>query len=293
MSAADNALLRLGGSTADAVQDVLEIFAPGQVAPGVVKVVPPGTHPLADIQVPAVLADVSFVDGVSGGNVLVMSVAGARRLAAVMMGMAPEDLEPADEPTELEFSAIGEAMNQMMSAAAMATSAVLDEEVEIAPPDVRLVRTIEEATEHWEHSGQATIVTFTVGGAPCTLIQLVPNAFIVRMTRAFDEITAEYDGEVPLSDSLRGVAVRVWAELGRARMPLGQLVGMPAGSLVELDRESDAPIDLYADGMRIATGRLLVTAEGGYAVRIESLVTAADAADGAGPPFNTNHPVEV
>lgn len=283
----DQALLRLGGSTADAVKDVLEIFAPGQVNPGVVSVVPQGTHPLADIQLPAVLADVSFVDGVSGGNVLVMSVAGARRLAAVMMGMDGDTLEPADDLSELEFSAIGEAMNQMMSAAAMATSAVLDEEVEIAPPDVRLVRTIEEATGHWEHNGQATSVTFSVGGAPCTLIQLVPNAFIVRMTRAFDEITAEYDSEVPLSDSLRSVAVRVWAELGRARMPSGQLVGMPSGSLVELDREADQPIDLYADGMRVATGRLLVTADGGLAVRIEELVTSPNASSLSRPQTQT------
>lgn len=285
----DNALLRLGGSTADAVKDVLEMFAPGQVNPGVVSVVPAGAHPLADIQLPAILADVSFVDGVSGGNVMVMSVAGARRLAAVMMGGTGDDLPPADDLDELEYSAIGEAMNQMMAAAAMATSAVLDEEVEIAPPQVRLVRTIDEALENADHNGQATTVNFSVGGAPCTLVQFVPNAFIVRMTRAFDEITAEYAGEVPLSDSLLGVSVRVWAELGRARMPTGQLVGMPSGSLVELDREADAPIDLYADGMRIATGRLLVTADGGYAVRIEALVAGADTTSHQ----NTNHPVEV
>ncbi|WP_372790554.1 FliM/FliN family flagellar motor switch protein, partial [Paraconexibacter sp.] len=194
-----------------------------------------------------------------------------------------------DELSELEFSAVGEAMNQMMSAAAMATSRVLDEEVEIAPPDVRLVRTVEEATEHWEHAGQATTVTFTVSGAPCTLVQLVPNAFIVRMTRAFDEITAEYDTEIPLSESLRSVAVRVWAELGRARMPSGQLVGMPSGSVVELDREVEHPIDLYADGMRVATGRLLVTGDGGLAVRIEELV----ATPGAGTPASSRPPTQT
>jgi flagellar motor switch protein FliN/FliY len=292
----DQALLRLGGSTADAVKDVLEIFAPGAVNPGVVSVVPAGTHPLADIPMPAVLADVSYVDGVTGGNVLVMSVAGARRLATVMMGMDPEALEPADDLTELEYSAVGEAMNQMMSAAAMATSAVLDEEVEIAPPDVRLVRSTEEATAHWDHAGQATTVTFTVGGAPCTLVQLIPNAFIVRMTRAFEEQTAEYDTEVPLSETLRGVQVRVWAELGRARMPSGQLVGMPSGALVELDREADEAIDLYADGMRVATGRLLVTADGGLAVRIEAIAgTAGWDADPSDPSDSKtlNQTVEV
>lgn len=281
----DQALLRLGGSIADAVRDALETFAPGGVDPGVVGIVDPGTHPLDGIPMPAVLADVSYVDGVTGGNVLVMSVADARRLATVMMGGDPEALEPAEDLTEMEFSAVGEAMNQMMSAAAMATSAILDEEVEIAPPQVRLVRSSDEANEHWDHTGQATTVTFTVGGAPCTLIQIVPHAFIVRMTRAFDEQTAEYDGEVPLSDTLGAVRVRVWAELGRTRMPSGQLVGMPSGALVELDREADEPIDLYADGMRVATGRLLVTADGAMAMRIEAIAGARgwDAAGLSGP----------
>lgn len=283
----DQALLRLGSSTADAIRDVLETFAPGQVRPGTVAVVEAGEHPLAGVSVPAVAADVSYVDGVTGGNVLVMSIMGARRLAAVMMGMGAEQLEEADDLTELELSAVGEAMNQMMSAGAMATSAVLGEEVEIAPPDVRVVRTVEEATGHWQHTGQATTVTFSVGGAPCTLVQLVPNAFIVRMTRAFDELTAEYDSEIPLSESLREVSVRVWAELGRSRMPFGQLAALPPGALVELDRDADDPIEIYADGMRVATGRLLVTDDGTLAVRVEAIEGGPELPPPPSPPNQT------
>ena len=45
-----------------------------------------------------------------------------------MMGMDPNDV--ADEPiSELELSAAGEAMNQMMSASAAATGTVLGHEV--------------------------------------------------------------------------------------------------------------------------------------------------------------------
>jgi flagellar motor switch protein FliN len=275
---AEQALLRLGASTADAVQGVLQTFAPGQVAPGTVEVVPVGQHPLAGINVPAVAADVSYVDAVSGGNVLVLSLMGARRLTAVMMGMDPASVEPREEPEldELEISAMGEAMNQMMSAAAMATTEVLGEEVDIAPPVVRVVQTVEEAVGAWEHTGQATAVSFTVCGAPCLLVQLVPNAFIVRMTRAFDELTQEYDS-APLGESLRHVEVRVWAELGRTKLPCARVVGLPAGAVVELDREADAPIDLYADGMRVATGRLLVDADGALALRVEEVLTPPSA----------------
>ena len=85
-------------------------------------------------------------------------------------------------------------------------------------------------------------------------------------------------------------AVRVWAELGRTRMPSGRVVALPAGAVVELDREVDAPIDLYADGMRFATGRLLVTEDGGLAVRIEQ-VLGGSAARSPTPPEPT--PTEV
>jgi flagellar motor switch protein FliN/FliY len=279
---AEQALLRLGSSTSEAVQGVLAMFSPDGVVPGSVRVVPPEENPFTDVSMPAIAADVSYVDGVTGGNVLVIGIEGARRMAAAMMGMDPNAVEAGGELSELEFSAVGEAMNQMMSAAAMATSKVLDEEVEIAPPDVRQLTSIEEGGAAWEHPGHATAVTFSFCGAPCLLVQLVPNAFIVRMTRALDEITESHD-DAPLGDALRDVVIRVWAELGRTRMPSGRIVALPGGAVVELDREVDAPIDLYADGMRFATGRLLVTDDGGLAVRIEQVLGASSSPTPSAP----------
>jgi flagellar motor switch protein FliN/FliY len=284
----EQALLRLAASTLDAIRDVLETYAPGGVNPGAIGAVAPGVHPLAGAQLPAVLADVGYVDGVTGGNVMVMGVEGARRLAAAMMGGDPAEVtatNPPGELSELDFSAVGEAMNQMMSAAAMATSAVLGDEVEIAPPNVRLVSTAAEAQADIEIGGLACTVEFTLCGAPCLLVQLVPHAFIVRMTRALDEMTESYES-APLSESLRTVSVRVWAELGRAKMPSGRIVSLPAGAVVELDREVDEPIDLYADGMRFAVGRLQVCADGALAVRVERLLDDglnADARHGTPP----------
>ena len=267
----EQALLRLGASTSAAVQGVLQMFSSDGVAPGAVRVVPPDESPFADATFPAIAADVSYVDGVTGGNVMVIGIEGARRLAAAMMGMDPNEVEAGGELSELEFSAVGEAMNQMMSAAAMATSKVLDEEVEIAPPDVRQLDDAGSGGEGWEHPGHATAVTFTFCGAPCLLVQLVPNAFIVRMTRALDELTESHD-DAPLGDALRDISVRVWAELGRTRMPTGQVVGLPSGAIVELDREADDAVDLYVDGQRYATGRLVVTDDESWGVRIERVL---------------------
>jgi flagellar motor switch protein FliN len=291
---AEQALLRLGSSTADAVQSVLQNYNAAGVVPGSVRVVAPGESPFAEMSVPAVAADVSYIDGVTGGNVLVIGIEGARRLAAAMKGTDPEAVETGGELSELELSAVGEAMNQMMSAAAVATSHVLGDEVEIAPPDVRVIEDREQAAGAWAHPGHATAVDFTFCGAPCLLVQLVPNAFIVRMTRALDELTHQEYDDAPLGDALRDVRVRVWAELGRTRMPSGRVVALPGGSVVELDRDVEAPIDLYADGMRFATGRLLVTEDGGLAVRIEHTVGApAPTTSTEAPTTPTDPPREV
>jgi flagellar motor switch protein FliN/FliY len=117
-------------------------------------------------------------------------------------------------------------------------------------------------------------------------VQFVPNAFVVRMSSALDEMGSEVvasDGSAPASGisasrataatpSLAGIPVRVWAELGRARMASAQLVGLPAGAVVELDRQAEEPIDLYVNGSRFATGRLVVVDGTDWAVRIEHVL---------------------
>jgi flagellar motor switch protein FliN/FliY len=274
----EDALTKLGESTSEAVASVMQMYAGDAAQPGPIAIVTPGSDPLGALPTPAVTASVSYVDGVTGGNVFVMTLKGARALAAAMMGEAPPEDE-ATELTELELSAAGEAMNQMMAAAANATAAVLGTEVEIGVPDVRV--SLSGALEGHDDAAHVTSAVFTVFGEPCRLVQLVPNAFVMRMTKALDELGAEYLGDqVPsisgeslgIDESLRGVPVRVWAELGRRQMPIGSLVGTPAGAVLEVDRQADEPVDLYVNGMRFATARLVVSDDGEWAVRIESLV---------------------
>ena len=268
----DQALLKIAASTADAVVDALRIFCGSQVVPGPAKVVGEGEQPLDDIAVPAVVTRVAYVDGVTGGNLFAMPVAGARHLAAAMMGAeAPTD--DASELDEIELSAVGEAMNQMMSAAAQAVGKVLGQEIEIGPPETKLVASPSEADDLIQESGaHASRVEFTVMGAPCRLVQLVPHAFVVRVTRAMDEILTEHDGE-PLKAALRDIPVRVWVELGRARMPMGRFVALPPGEVVELDRDVEDPVDLYVDGMHVARGRLAVSDGGSLELQIEAVTT--------------------
>lgn len=278
---ASEALDKLGQQTSQAVADVLEMFCPGQVDRGAITVPSGDVSPLASVPVPAVVANVAYVDGVTGGNIFVMTRAGVQRLAAAMMGQDPDTIEGGEELTELELSAAGEAMNQMMAAAAAATSTVLGEEVDIGVPETRLFSAVGDIVDAYELTPHLLTVTFTVLGEPCKFVQLVPNAFVMRMSKALSELAAEVatapdqvaGGDHVAEDAIRRVPVRVWAELGRTRMPIAQAVGLPAGALVDLDCDPEDPIQLFVNGRPFARGRLLLV-NNEWAVRIEEILPA-------------------
>ena len=278
MSAVE-ALTRLAQSTAEACAGVLETFAPGQVTIGDITTSDDSKAALASVPVPSVAMSVSYVDGVTGGNVFLLTVEGARALAASMMGMeAPEDPDGA-ELSELELSAVSEAMNQMMASAAAATSMVLGTDVEISTPESKIITSAHELADAYPSTPHAVRTAMTLCGEPARLVQLVPNAFVVRMSSALDDLGAELPSsgasapaELPAKPSLAGIPVRVWAELGRAKMPSAQVVGLPAGAVVELDKQAEEPIDLYVNGTRFATGRLVVVDGTDWAVRIEHVL---------------------
>jgi hypothetical protein len=64
--------------------------------------------------------------------------------------------------------------------------------------------------------------------------------------------------------------LRVWAEIGRTKMPASTVVGMAEGAIIDLDCESDEPADLYVNGRHFGTGRLILV-DGEWALRVESL----------------------
>jgi flagellar motor switch protein FliN len=285
------ALMRLAASTAEAVAQVLDMYAPGLAERGQVTVLPDSAAAFSGLPFGAIAASVSYVDGVTGANVFVMPPKVAQALAAAM-GVPPSEEEPEEgkpiELTELELSAVSEASNQMMAAAASAISVVLGQEVEISPPDTRVIDDTDAALDRYGTAPHATSATFMIGGEKCMLIQLVPSAFVVRMARAIDEMMEQgSDGDVSaeavshqefvptegvaLVDALTNIRVRVWAELGRTQLPLGHALGLPLGAVVDLDCAADAPVDLYVNGLRFAQGQLLITDEGEWAVCLETI----------------------
>jgi flagellar motor switch protein FliN/FliY len=184
-----------------------------------------------------------------------------------------------------------------MAAAASAISLVIGQEIEISPPDTQVLAGPSAAADAYGKSPHAISTTFLIAGESCRLIQLVPAAFVMRMVRAIDELgmqdagaertpaATHTEGDLPdtlgVQEALAGIELRVWAELGRTKLPLGRALELPLGAVVDLDRAADAPVDLFVNGLCFAQGHLLVTDDGEWAIVIDELGGRKPAAEPA------------
>ena len=102
------------------------------------------------------------------------------------------------------------------------------------------------------------------------LVQLVPNAFVVRMTRA---LRRRRPPSTRRAAAGRRAARACRCACGPSSAARGcrpaRRSDLPTGSVVELDREVDDPVDLYVDGLHFATGRLRVAEDGSLQLEVE------------------------
>ena len=73
-------------------------------------------------------------------------------------------------------------------------------------------------------------------------------------------------------DMLRDVNMDVSVELGRIELPLGRVLQLAKGSVIELDKLAGEPVDIMVNGQRIAQGEVVVIDEH-FGVRISNLIT--------------------
>jgi flagellar motor switch protein FliN len=247
--------------------------------------------PLGQLTYPLVTVEVSYVSGVNGANLFVLTPEQSATLAAVMMGV--------DEPTgdglsDLELSAVSEAMNQMMGAATNVLADTLCLDIEVAPPICTVIADVDTARATFDHPAYCARFRIVSGRLTADVVQLVPTDFALHLQAAFaaaDQgraVTTEphpqhgagtassnaaaartIPGAVEF-DALRSVLVRVSAELGRARVPVSDVMNLPPGAIVELDRTPSDSIDLLVNGRAFARARLVLV-DGEYAAQIVSL----------------------
>lgn len=59
-------------------------------------------------------------------------------------------------------------------------------------------------------------------------------------------------------EAVHDVPVKVQAVLGRARMPVGELLHLTSGTVVELDRRVGEPVDIFVNDRLIARGEVVL-----------------------------------
>ena len=78
---------------------------------------------------------------------------------------------------------------------------------------------------------------------------------------------------LPNLNLLLDVGVNVSVELGGCQMPMRDVLQLVAGSVVQLDKASDAPVDLFVSGKLFARGEVVVV-DGRIGIRVTELVGA-------------------
>ena len=81
-------------------------------------------------------------------------------------------------------------------------------------------------------------------------------------------------GEVNL-DVILDVPVTLSMEVGRARLPIRNLLQLNQGSVVELERAAGEPLDIYVNGTLIAHGEVVVVNEK-FGVRLTDIISPAE-----------------
>ena len=72
-------------------------------------------------------------------------------------------------------------------------------------------------------------------------------------------------------EAVYDVPVKVQAVLGRSRMPVGKLLQLGVGTVVELDRRVGEPVDIFVNNRLIARGEVVLI-DGSLGVTLTEIV---------------------
>lgn len=96
---------------------------------------------IVEYEKPCVFIQIRYTTGLDGSNIMILKESDVKIITDLMMGGDGSNVD--DELGELHLSAISEAMNQMMGAAATSLSTMLNKVIDISPPEARRIDLLE------------------------------------------------------------------------------------------------------------------------------------------------------
>lgn len=289
-----------------------------------------------EFEVPNIALDVKYTSGISGENLLVMKVTDAGVISNLMMG--GDGRVVVTELSELEESAVSEAMNQMIGSAATSMATMFAREVNISPPVARLWHdNTSQLSEDIDENSSIVKVSFklTIGDlVDSNIMQILPVDTAKKIVSimmgeeqeapkveekpkaekreqqknvsnkaAEPDYVYEQIQEKPIErtqpavevhqasfqplqnsivrsapkniDLILDVPLEISVVLGRTKKNIKDILNLGTGSLIELDRLAEEPVEILVNGKRVAYGEVMVIDEN-FGVRITSIVSNAE-----------------
>jgi flagellar motor switch protein FliN/FliY len=296
------------------------------------------------LDVPNIALEVEYIEGLTGVNLLVMKVKDAVVIADLMMGGTGD--KQVDTLSEIEISAVSEAMNQMIGSSATSLSTMLGFPINISPPIAKLwddktmdlTSKVDEDEELVRISFKLTIDPL-VDSEIMLILPLDTAKYIINKMSSFgssdEDLNNEFDiatggvyaspppaatpaysepvqndyykQEIPpqreevvrheppvnvqraqfapltqLSpsekhniDLILDVPLEISVVLGRTKKTIKEILELGTGSLVELDKMTEEPVEILVNGKKVALGEVVVVNEN-FGVRITSIVSNAE-----------------
>ncbi|MGL5354090.1 MAG: flagellar motor switch phosphatase FliY, partial [Clostridium sp.] len=282
-----------------------------------------------EFEYPNIILDVEYTEGIVGRNILIMKVSDAAVIANLMMG--GDGNAQVTELSEIEISAVQEAMNQMIASSATSMATMFARVVNISPPNSKIWSEINEAiSDELDEDEEIVRVKFriTIGDlVDSEIMQILPiptakkivsimmgeevqeeepvNDFKIeektieteRPVEVKHEVQAQAQAPVkqvevnearfePLTPSKLGeshknidlildVPLNVSVVLGRTKKSVKDILNLSTGSLIELEKLAEEPVEVLVNGKKIAYGEVVVVDEN-FGVRITNIVSGAD-----------------
>jgi len=267
-----------------------------------------GITALYDAQ--AVYAKVQYTKGMTGPMLFAMPLKEGTMLVDLMLG---GDGAPSDELAGDSKDALAETINQSMGSANQALSDMAGETLSISNVEIYASTEADPAKleellgpgpfydlplETTQESLQALIHVLIpellaeqmkrklglaeVAAAP-PAPEPVPEAPAPQAAAAAPAPRASAGSVAPMAapvdtgnlDLLLDIELPLMVRMGQTEMPLGDLLKLTPGSILELNRAADAPVELLVNGKQIAKGEVVVV-DGNFAFRITEIESTAN-----------------
>ena len=293
-------------------------------------------------ETPTVVLDVEYTSGIIGRNILIIKTEDAAVIANLMMG--GDGIVDNHELSEIEISAVQEAMNQMIGSAATSMATMFGRKVDISPPTSKVIENDDIAISDDISEDQPIVkVSFrlTIGDlVDSNIMQIFPietaknivaimtgedkgqekveavkqsepiqNKEIEQPVQASQQQYAQQQqyqqpqyqqpqyaqpqyqqpvevhqaafeplvpqqGVPPMKnmDLILDVPLDISVVLGRTRKSIQDILNLGTGSLIELEKLAEEPVEILVNGKQIALGEVVVVDEN-FGVRITSIVS--------------------